>query len=66
MAKCRIGQFVAAQILHQLGVECIDESEVITATDEGKHVNEINSRCPLSAAAAILARPCAALPRAPA
>src|SRR5476651_1963690 len=34
MAKARIGHFVEAQILQSLGVDCIDESEVLTPADE--------------------------------
>ena len=35
MAKCRIGHFVEAEILQSLGVDCIDESEVLTPADPG-------------------------------
>ncbi len=38
MAKCRIGHFVEAQILQALGVDYIDESEVLTPADEENHV----------------------------
>ncbi len=38
MAKCRIGHFVEAQILEALGVDYIDESEVLTPADESHHV----------------------------
>ncbi len=38
MAKCRIGHFVEAEILQALGVDCIDESEVLTPADEQYHV----------------------------
>ena len=38
MAKCRIGHFVEAQILQALGVDFIDESEVLTPADESNHV----------------------------
>lgn len=38
MAKCRIGHFVEAQILEALGVDFIDESEVLTPADEEHHV----------------------------
>ncbi len=34
MAKCRIGHFVEAEIIQALGVDCIDESEVLTPADE--------------------------------
>ena len=38
MAKCRIGHFVEAQILEALGVDYIDESEVLTPADEDNHI----------------------------
>jgi pyridoxal 5'-phosphate synthase pdxS subunit len=38
MAKCRIGHFVEAQILEAIGVDFIDESEVLTPADEAHHV----------------------------
>ena len=38
MAKCRIGHFVEAQVLEALGVDYIDESEVLTPADESRHV----------------------------
>ncbi|MGH2740091.1 MAG: pyridoxal 5'-phosphate synthase lyase subunit PdxS [Actinomycetota bacterium] len=40
MAKCRIGHFVEAQILQALGVDYVDESEVLTPADEAHHVNK--------------------------
>ena len=40
MAKCRIGHFVEAQVLQSLGVDYIDESEVLTPADEQYHVNK--------------------------
>src|SRR5918996_1971194 len=40
MAKCRIGHFVEAQILRALGVDYIDESEVLTPADEGHHIDK--------------------------
>ncbi len=40
MAKCRIGHFVEAQILESLGVDYIDESEVLTPADEQFHINK--------------------------
>jgi len=40
MAKCRIGHFVEAEILQAIGVDCIDESEVLTSADEHFHVNK--------------------------
>lgn len=40
MAKCRIGHFVEAQVLEALGVDFIDESEVLTPADEEHHINK--------------------------
>ena len=40
MAKCRIGHFVEAQILESMGVDFIDESEVLTPADERFHINK--------------------------
>ena len=40
MAKCRIGHFAEAQVLQELGVDYIDESEVLTPADEAHHVNK--------------------------
>merc|ERR1719230_1635486 len=40
MAKARIGHFVEAQILEALGVDYIDESEVLTPADEVHHINK--------------------------
>ena len=40
MAKCRIGHFVEAQVLESLGVDYVDESEVLTPADEQYHVNK--------------------------
>ena len=40
MAKCRIGHFVEAQILESIGVDYIDESEVLTPADESHHIDK--------------------------
>src|ERR687896_1866836 len=40
MAKCRIGHFVEAQVLQSLGVDYVDESEVLTPADEAHHVDK--------------------------
>jgi len=40
MAKCRIGHFAEAQILQELGVDYVDESEVLTPADEANHVDK--------------------------
>jgi pyridoxal 5'-phosphate synthase pdxS subunit len=40
MAKCRIGHFVEAQVLQALGVDYVDESEVLTPADEHYHVDK--------------------------
>ena len=46
MAKCRIGHFVEAQILQALGVDYIDESEVLTPADESNHVDKGTFKVP--------------------
>ena len=46
MAKARIGHFVEAQILEALGVDFIDESEVLTPADEAFHINKQNFKVP--------------------
>jgi pyridoxal 5'-phosphate synthase pdxS subunit len=46
MAKCRIGHFVEAQILQEIGVDYIDESEVLTPADEMHHVNKHEFKIP--------------------
>jgi pyridoxal 5'-phosphate synthase pdxS subunit len=40
MAKARIGHFVEAQVLEALGVDYIDESEVLTPADETHHIDK--------------------------
>src|SRR5256885_1545394 len=40
MAKCRIGHFAEAQVLQALGVDYVDESEVLTPADEAHHVDK--------------------------
>lgn len=46
MAKVRIGHFVEAQILQAVGVDYIDESEVLTPADEEHHINKHNFKVP--------------------
>ena len=46
MAKCRIGHFVEAQILEALGIDYIDESEVLTPADEQNHVEKHGFKVP--------------------
>ncbi|MBK5107687.1 MAG: pyridoxal 5'-phosphate synthase lyase subunit PdxS, partial [Anaerolineales bacterium] len=46
MAKARIGHFVEAQILQAIGVDYIDESEVLTPADEAYHVNKHEFKVP--------------------
>merc|ERR1712084_216992 len=46
MAKARIGHFVEAQILQEIGIDCIDESEVLTVADEGNHLNKTKFKVP--------------------
>jgi pyridoxal 5'-phosphate synthase pdxS subunit len=46
MAKCRIGHFVEAQILESIGVDYIDESEVLTPADESFHIFKHDFKVP--------------------
>lgn len=46
MAKCRIGHFVEAQILQEIGVDYIDESEVLTIADEENHIHKNDFETP--------------------
>lgn len=46
MAKARIGHFVEAQVLEALGVDFIDESEVLTPADENYHIDKNNFKVP--------------------
>jgi len=46
MAKCRIGHFVEAQILEAVGIDYIDESEVLTPADEVNHILKHNFKVP--------------------
>src|SRR5260221_2521053 len=46
MAKCRIGHFAEAQILQELGVDYIDESEVLTPADEKHHIDKFPYKVP--------------------
>jgi pyridoxal 5'-phosphate synthase pdxS subunit len=46
MAKCRIGHFVEAQILEAIGVDYIDESEVLTPADEEHHIYKQDFKVP--------------------
>jgi pyridoxal 5'-phosphate synthase pdxS subunit len=46
MAKCRIGHFVEAQVLESLGIDYVDESEVLTPADEAHHINKHDFKVP--------------------
>src|SRR3569832_136730 len=46
MAKARIGHFVEAQVLESLGIDYIDESEVLTPADEEHHINKHKFKVP--------------------
>jgi len=46
MAKCRIGHTVEAQILQEIGVDCVDESEVLTIADDNNHINKNKYKVP--------------------
>ena len=47
MAKARIGHFVEAQVLESIGIDYIDESEVLTPADEINHINKHNFKVPV-------------------
>jgi len=46
MAKCRIGHFAEARVLEALGVDFVDESEVLTPADEAHHVDKLSFKVP--------------------
>jgi pyridoxal 5'-phosphate synthase pdxS subunit len=46
MAKARIGHFVEAQMLEEMGVDYVDESEVLTPADENNHINKHDFKVP--------------------
>ena len=64
MAKCRIGHFAEAQVLQAIGVDYIDESEVLTPADEATTWTSGSSPCRSCAARPTWARRCAGSPRA--
>ena len=65
MAKARIGHFAEAQVLEALGVDYIDESEVLTPADEAHHIDKWAYRRALRVRRhQPRARPCAGSPRA--
>jgi len=65
MAKCRIGHFAEAQILEAIGIDYIDESEVLTPADEVNHICKHTFKVPLCAERVPWARPCAGWGKAP-
>jgi pyridoxal 5'-phosphate synthase pdxS subunit len=58
MAKCRIGHFVEAQVLESLGVDMIDESEVLTPADPFRHVDKSRFKVPFVCGATNLGEAC--------
>ena len=64
MAKARIGHFVEAQILEALGVDFVDESEVLTPADEAHHIDKFAFTSRSCAAPPTSARRCGASARA--
>ena len=64
MAKARIGHFVEAQVLQSLGVDYVDESEVLTPADRPTTSTSGRSPCRSCAARRTWARRCAGSPRA--
>ena len=64
MAKARIGHFVEAQILQALGVDYVDESEVLTPADNEFHIDKWAFTVPFVCGARNLGRRCGGSPRA--
>ena len=64
MAKARIGHFAEAQVLQSLGVDFVDESEVLTPADEAYHIDKWPFTVPFVSVPPIWARRCAASARA--
>ncbi|MAI62702.1 MAG: pyridoxal 5'-phosphate synthase lyase subunit PdxS [Micavibrio sp. TMED27] len=58
MAKCRIGHFAEAQLLQEMGVDYIDESEVLTPADEEFHINKQDFKVPFVCGAKNLGEAC--------
>jgi pyridoxal 5'-phosphate synthase pdxS subunit len=58
MAKCRIGHFAEAQVLESLGVDMIDESEVLTPADPFRHVDKTAFKVPFVCGATNLGEAC--------
>src|SRR6202043_1876045 len=65
MAKCRIGHFAEAQILEELGVDYIDESEVLTPADEAHHVDKHAFKVPFVGGSRNLGEAPARIPEGP-
>ena len=63
MAKARIGHIVEARVLEAMGVDYIDESEVLTPADEEFHLNKMNIQSRSYAAAVISAKQRAVSPK---
>ena len=63
MAKARIGHFAEAQVLQSLGVDYIDESEVLTPADYANHIDKWSSPSPSCAGRPTWVRRCAGSPR---
>ncbi len=66
MAKARIGHFMEARVLEALGVDYIDESEVLTPADEEHHIDKRDVQGPVRVRSReIWAKRCAGSPKAP-
>ena len=63
MAKVRIGHFMEARILEELGIDFIDESEVLTPADERYHIDKHAFKVPFVCGPGISAKRCAVSPR---
>ena len=65
MAKARIGHFVEGQVLESIGIDYIDESEVLTPADEINHLNKHKFKVPVLCGCAISVKRFDASPRVP-
>lgn len=63
MAKVRIGHFLEARVYEALGVDFIDESEVLTPADEEYHIDKTTFRTPFVCGARDLGKPFGGLPK---
>jgi len=65
MAKARMGHFAEAQVLQSLGVDFIDESEVLTPADEAHHIDKWPFGIPFACGRRVWVRRCGVSRRSP-